>query len=544
MKFGFRTGIILGTLLTNMTLVATPPVSAQPSHDYIERAVYSLYAAGAVRAHDGDWAGALNEYDHAYRLRPNSAEILVRYAEALRHNGRADEAVKFALRALDEDSGTSDAWLILADDALARDDLQRADYCLAHRVDLAPDDLESRMKLGFLRESVKNYAGVIEVFRSYPPHRAGAAAARFHLGVAYSYLHRDEEARTAFGAALRENPGYADAARNIAIISEDLGEDSEAIAAWERVLSIAPRDEDSLRRKVMLLLKAERFVEASGDLQQLLTLTPDENGALRRLLAQVAVRNGDLGLASRALLAVADIDGTETSYLEVALVAAHARTETAVLTRSLERAYDLGMRPQIGRLLLQAYVSVPDETRAIDLLERLRLALPNDTGVLWNLGLLHHKLGHDTESMAVFEELTKLAPRDAAALNFVGYSLAERGTRLPEALDMVTRALAMEPENPEYLDSLGWIYFQSHRDEDAREQLERAHAISPDEPTIAEHLGDVYQSLGRSLDALRLYGVAEATGKSENPARLRQKIEALESDAARPLDAVPAPAVP
>ncbi|MGD0929586.1 MAG: tetratricopeptide repeat protein [Candidatus Korobacteraceae bacterium] len=88
-------------------------------------------------------------------------------------------------------------------------------------------------------------------------------------------------------------------------------------------------------------------------------------------------------------------------------------------------------------------------------------------------------------------------PKNAMALNYLGYMLADRGTRLDEALGYIRRAVALEPQNGAYLDSLGWAYYKMGNYEMAEENLRRASERTTDDPTIHEHLADLYQKTGR-----------------------------------------------
>lgn len=522
-------GAALSTLVVSLTVafLAAPSALAEPNDAYVERAVYSLYTAGVFKARHGDWAGALVDFERAYRVRPVSPEILSRYAEALWKNGRRLEAVKFAERAVTEDSAAADAWLVMAEGALFRNDARAADHYLARRVQYKPDDLESRLKLGFLRENLGDAEGVVEAFRGYPSRRPGSAAAQFHLGVAYNRLGRIAEARQAFRGALRENPGYLDAAQNVAILSEELGEDSEAIAAWNVVLELDAGREEALRRRVMLLLQSERYAEAGEDVQRLLRMTPDRDGALRRLLAQISVRTGELAVAARAMLDLAELRGSETGYLEVAMVAAQARTETNVLTRALERAWELGLRPEVGRLLLSAYLSTRDDTNAVGILERLRAVRPADTNLPWTMAVILHRMGRVEEAERSMEAVLEREPGNHGALNFLGYSWTDRGVHLEKARDYILRALEADPSNPEYIDSLGWVWFRLGRYEEAVTQLEKAAELSPDEPVILEHLGDAYLAAGRRDEALRAFREALEVGRPADPEKLLEKIHLL-----------------
>jgi tetratricopeptide (TPR) repeat protein len=72
---------------------------------------------------------------------------------------------------------------------------------------------------------------------------------------------------------------------------------------------------------------------------------------------------------------------------------------------------------------------------------------------------------------------------------------ADRGINLDESVEMVRRALIIEPENGYYIDSLGWAYFKKGMLGEALQELKRAVALVPDDPIIVEHLGDIYFDL-------------------------------------------------
>ncbi len=83
-------------------------------------------------------------------------------------------------------------------------------------------------------------------------------------------------------------------------------------------------------------------------------------------------------------------------------------------------------------------------------------------------------------------------PKHAEAYNYIGYMYAERGTNLTEALELVQHALALEPENGYFIDSLGWVYYQQGRYPEALRELQRAADRAKDDPVIFDHLGDAY----------------------------------------------------
>jgi len=88
-------------------------------------------------------------------------------------------------------------------------------------------------------------------------------------------------------------------------------------------------------------------------------------------------------------------------------------------------------------------------------------------------------------------------PKNAMTLNYLGYMLADRGTRVEEALGYIRRAVALDPQNGAYLDSLGWAYYRLGNYDLAEENLRRASERIGNDPTVHQHLGELYQKTGR-----------------------------------------------
>jgi predicted Zn-dependent protease len=87
-------------------------------------------------------------------------------------------------------------------------------------------------------------------------------------------------------------------------------------------------------------------------------------------------------------------------------------------------------------------------------------------------------------------------------MNYIGYMLAERNTRLDEAEQFIQKALQRDPNNGAFLDSLGWVYFRMNKLNDAESNLRRALQHMSTDPTVHDHLGDVLFHQGKIKDAI------------------------------------------
>jgi tetratricopeptide (TPR) repeat protein len=120
-------------------------------------------------------------------------------------------------------------------------------------------------------------------------------------------------------------------------------------------------------------------------------------------------------------------------------------------------------------------------------------------------------------------------PLDAGALNYLGYMLVERGpsANLDEAVSLIQRALKVDPDNPSFLDSLGWAYVQQGKLDLADPALSTAAERLPSNSVIQEHLGDLRQKQNRRADAIAAWQKAlVGDGDSIDRSKIQKKIDA------------------
>lgn len=122
-------------------------------------------------------------------------------------------------------------------------------------------------------------------------------------------------------------------------------------------------------------------------------------------------------------------------------------------------------------------------------------------GALIQKSLCHDDLGQDVEAREDLERLRREFPDNAEVANTLGYYLAEKGVDLVRAEAMIRQALAADPGNGAYLDSLGWVLYRQGRFEGALDHLIQAVNVLPEDPVILEHLGMVLKASGRGQEA-------------------------------------------
>lgn len=139
-----------------------------------------------------------------------------------------------------------------------------------------------------------------------------------------------------------------------------------------------------------------------------------------------------------------------------------------------------------------------------DLLDEGLKKLPDYPELLYDRALAADKLGKFKILEQDLRKLIQLKPDNAHAYNALGYSLAERGTQLPEALKLIRKAVELAPEDPYIMDSLGWVYYRMGNLTEGLNYLNLAFSVRPD-AEIAAHLGEVLWMQGAKDHALNIW---------------------------------------
>ena len=146
--------------------------------------------------------------------------------------------------------------------------------------------------------------------------------------------------------------------------------------------------------------------------------------------------------------------------------------------------------------------------------------------LFFSRGVCHESLKDWPRAEADFRKALELRPGQPQVLNYLGYSMLDRGINLDEALALIQQAVRAEPDAGYIIDSLAWAYFRLGRYEEALAPMEKASLLEPVDPVVTDHLGDVYWMVGRKREAEFQWHRALSFGPEEKDAiRIRRKLE-------------------
>ena len=148
-----------------------------------------------------------------------------------------------------------------------------------------------------------------------------------------------------------------------------------------------------------------------------------------------------------------------------------------------------------------------DEKGEFDAYARGLAAMPDELAILYSRALAWERVDQIDRAEADLRKLLVVEPDNVAALNALGYTLADRTTRYSEALELIDRARVADPGNAAIIDSHGWVLYRLGRNEEALVQLERAFALNKD-AEVAAHVAEVLWVMGRKDEARKWFDEA------------------------------------
>ena len=297
------------------------------------------------------------------------------------------------------------------------------------------------------------------------------------------------ELRMGYARALLDVQRYAEATQQLKVITTERPEFAEA---WlvQGTLQVQdnqlPAAETSLKRYVELAQSQPAGDERSRGMAQAYLS-----------LSQIAEKRKDFAAAGAWLDRIENSqDLVAAQNRRASLLARQGKIEEA---RKLLRALP-ERNPADARTKLMAEVQLLRDNKqykaAYDLLADAARRDPKDNELLYDQAMLAEKLGNNSDMERLLRQVIAAKPDYHHAYNALGYSLAERNIRLPEARQLIQKALDYAPGDPFISDSLGWVEFRMGNRAEALRILDTAYKARPD-AEIAAHLGEVLWAIGQ-----------------------------------------------
>jgi len=336
------------------------------------------------------------------------------------------------------------------------------------------------------------------------------------LRVAYartlSSMQRYDEALPIIETVTRDNPEMAESWLTLGALQLELKHPREAESALQNYLKLVERTATDPRADT-------GDAADSGPAQQ--------QAQAYLMLAQAAEQRRDYKSAESWLAKVDPAQALAVQMRRASALADQGRMADAraAIQKTPER------NPEEGRAKYLAEAQLLREHQmwaiAFDVLGKANAKYPDDPDLLYEQSMMAEKLDRVDVMETLLRRVIALRPDYHHAYNALGYSLADRNVRLPEAKELITKALELAPGEPFLTDSLGWVEYRMGRNEEALRLLRQAYRVRPD-TEIAAHLGEVLWVSGARDEARRVWSAARAKDSSNTV--LRETLARLKVD--------------
>ena len=349
------------------------------------------------------------------------------------------------------------------------------------------------------------------------------------LTIGRLYL-RSGQAEKAIGPLERvfmQQPEYADGGLLYATAQEESGRVDEAIATLEETIKHTPAFFRAHVKVIELLERQRRWKEAAAAYARAQGINPKAD--LTEGHAMALLNSGATGEAEKLLQSALAKKTAPDARLLYLLAESQRRSKNYEAASETVRRLRTAFPDDTRGLLVEAQLQLTtgQKDKAIETLGALVKRMPDQPLFVYQYAQLLEDADRFDEAEKVLRARLDREPKDANALNALGYMFAERGQRLDEAVTLVERALKIEPGNPSFLDSLGWAYFKQGQLRQAEKPLVEAAEKMPANSVIQDHLGDLRYRQQRYADAIAaweraLAGDGESISRSEIEQKLRE----------------------
>ena len=472
---------------------------------------------------------------------PGNGPALEQLSQLLIDEGRSQEAVKILSDAAGS-SSSPEVYDLLGDAYAQAKDFPKSEEAYRKATEEDPDDPGHLHGLAQALMEQDKYAEALEQFKKLSEVEPGTAENYMHMAQLYRRMGKFDLAESSLLRAKQLKPGDLEVLYNEALLYEDQGryEDaikvlSDAIASVKNQTASAGNAKsgtstDNNPNALAILYEqlghayreAQNYTAAIKTYQEMGQLGPEAQKRAQMLLIDSYRENRDLDRAiaeTKKLLDASPNDPNLTVTLAM-LYAEKSDADTATkLLTGLLHGNDSDQEVYLNIAQAQERGKKYDDAeKSAAKAEELSVDSESKQSAWFLQGAIYERQKKFDQAEQEFRKVLDVNPNSASVLNYYGYMLADRGVRLAEATSMIQKAVAQEPSNGAYLDSLGWAYYKQNKLTEAEEALRKASERESHDPTILGHLGDVYAKMGQSERAAQYWERALSEWQKAVPA--------------------------
>jgi tetratricopeptide (TPR) repeat protein len=459
-----------------------------------------------------------NEHDKAESVlrkllarEPENENGVEQLTRLLLDEGKSQEAVA-SLKGILDRAPTPRLWEMLGDAYTQVHDLGNAEQAYRKALEAQPGDIAHRRGLAQTLLSEEKFPEALEQYQRLTQMDAEDPDNYLRLAEIYRQMKQLDKAEQNVLLAKQRAPGNLEVIYYESSIYEAEGRFDDAIRVLsDAVTAVKAQSEFTpSRRRTLAILYQQlgqlyrevgNYVAAVNTFEEMLRLGPEEDRRARALIIDTYRVARDIPKALDASHKALDAYPKDRTLriTQAMLYGENGQTDQSVaqLRQLLDgSADDFEIQLDIGQVYEQGRRWAEAE-QTVHAAEKIAAdsAQKEMTGFL--LGAIFERQKKFDLAEEQFRAVLKRNSRNPSVLNYYGYMLADRGIRLDDAVDLIKRALAEDPGNAAYEDSLGWAYFKQNNLSESEVELRKAVAREAHDPTILSHLGDLYAKMGK-----------------------------------------------
>jgi len=455
---------------------------------------------------------AENEFKTAVSLQPQSEDAVTTLAILYNEEGDTSRALQ-VLNAIPEQARTAKVYSTLGYTYEQSKDYSKAVDAYRHAVDQDKDNLDYVRGLAQNLLNDGQTDAALEQYKFIADSDPSDAQTYMRIAEIYRRNGKYDQASDALKKATAIVPDSLELQYNIAVIDDSQGKYDDAIQILNTLLTKTERPDgqyetsDRNNRAVFLERLGTVYREANkpqlaiDTFNKMLTLGDDNASRGYQEIIETYRDNKNWQMATTTADEAAKKFPNDRG---LQLIAASQQADMGNPQQAIQRVQAMLKNNNDDRevyiALAQMYSRTkqwPEAEQNIDKAKELSTKQEDKDYTNFVAGSIYERQKKYEQAEEEFRKVIASDPKNAMALNYLGYMLADRGTRLDESLGYIRRAVALDPNNGAYLDSLGWAYYKMGNYDLAEENLRRASERMGSDPTVQDHLGELYQKTGR-----------------------------------------------
>lgn len=562
-RYKFRAGVVILICLA---------LSCAPSSSYVARPASSPaaegssadatyhYSLGVLALLSGNVANAIKEYESALTFDPKSGLLATELATIYIKTGQHQKALELCEKSLEANPEYVDLHLLLGGLYLEKKNRADAEKEFQKAIKLDPSNSESYLYIAVIYMESKRYEEALKALKSMLKINPGNIVASYYISKVYLEMKNYGEAEKWLKKTIAVKPSFESAWLDLGGLYEIENKNDLAIETYKKYSAMNPSRLDIKLRLAKAYLRMQNFAEASAVLEEVYRQDSSNKEVRFTLGLSYFFKNDNMDKAIQEFSALLDEDPKDeraryflaSSYEEkkqydrameefqkvpsdselyddalihMATILKKTGKPEQAIAMMIEGIKASEKEPSLYAFLSSLYQDDKKFKEAEEITKKGLALFPNNPELHYRMGAVYEGMNRFPESIREMEEVLKLDPNHADAMNFIGYSYAERGINLDKAEDLINKALRIKPRSGYIIDSLGWLYFRQDKFDMAIKYLREAASLLPEDPTVLEHLGDASAKSGQKKEAIEAY--KRALQLNPTSSGLQKKIEEL-----------------